>query len=146
MTLFHAQGQRGFFHTSVFCACSPHPRYHSGTKKSKKSKNWAVLSITNLLPGHFLYKKIYLYILCMASALAKIRKISKNEDNIFSWKFRPLSWVFGNQKMQKNAKIGCFDHLGLRQIHFCSRLPFLCSKLPCLCTSIHFFHFNFIPC
>ena len=53
-----------------------------------------------------------------ASALSKNRKISKKKF-FFSGKFRPLRWVFGHQKMQKNAKIGCFDHLWLHKTHFC---------------------------
>ena len=45
----------------------------------------------------------------------RLVKKSKNlkKKNFFSGKFRPLSWVFGHQKVQKNAKIGCFDDLGV---------------------------------
>ena len=48
--------------------------------------------------------------------LAKIRKIRKKKI-FFSGKFRPLRCVWGHRKMQKNAKIGCFEHLWLHHIH-----------------------------
>ena len=53
-----------------------------------------------------------------ASTLAKNRKIGKKKF-FFPPKFRPLTWVFGHRKVQKNAKIGCFDHLWLHKTHFC---------------------------
>ena len=48
--------------------------------------------------------------------------LSKKSKNLkkkifFSGKIWPLGWVLGHRKMQKNAKFGCFDHLGFHQIH-----------------------------
>ena len=47
-----------------------------------------------------------------------LEKISKTKKNFFLGKFRPLSWVFGHKKVQKSAKIGCFDDLGVNQMHY----------------------------
>ena len=49
----------------------------------------------------------------MGQRLVKKSKNLKKKKFFFSGKFRPLSWVFGHQKVQKNAKIGCFDDLGV---------------------------------
>ena len=61
-----------------------------------------------MYPVHFVW----------ASDLSKNRK-KIEKKNFFFGKISTLRWVFGHQKMQKNAKIGCFDHLWLHKTHFC---------------------------
>ena len=55
---------------------------------------------------------------CMGQRLVKKSKNLKKKNFFFSGKFRPLSRVFGHQKVQKNAKIGCFDDLGVNHMHY----------------------------
>ena len=45
------------------------------------------------------------------------RQFSGEKNFFFRKIFGPLGWVWGHRKMPKNAKIGCFDHLWLHQIH-----------------------------
>ena len=45
------------------------------------------------------------------------RQFSGEKKFFFRKIFGPLGWVWGHRKMPKNAKIGCFDHLWLHQIH-----------------------------
>ena len=56
----------------------------------------------------------------MGITLAKNRKISKKKfffENFFREKFGLWVGSWGTEKCKKNAKFGCFDHLGFHQIH-----------------------------
>ena len=102
-----------FFFTSVLRPA----HYTLGTllgTKSQKKQELSCFEHLEFIPRPFSAPPVHFV---WASALSKNRKISKKK-NFFSGKFRPLSWVFGHQKVQKNAKIGCFDDLGVNHMHY----------------------------
>ena len=104
-----------FFFSQVFLRPA---HYTLGTllrPKSQKKHELGCFEHLEFIPQPFSVPPVHFV---WASALSKNRKISKKKF-FFSGKFRPLRWVFGHQKMQKNAKIGCFDHLWLHKTHFC---------------------------
>ena len=102
-----------FFFTSVLRPA----HYTLGTllgPKSQKKQELSCFEHLEFIPRPFSAPPVHFV---WASALSKNRKISKKKI-FFSGKFRPLSWVFGHQKVQKNAKIGCFDDLGVNHMHY----------------------------
>ena len=100
-----------FFFTQVFLRpahCTLGTLLGPKSQKSQKKQELGCFEHLEFIPRPFSAPPVHFV---WASALSKNRKISKKKF-FFSGKFRPLSWVFGHQKVQKNAKIGCFDDLG----------------------------------